>query len=92
MARSGAAPTTGSRSPGAAAAVAVAENGASLRVMEKLGMTLVRRFRLTADEIVQSDTYHAESVEVWDGDDASCLNLYRPQNPRLLGVSDELVE
>jgi len=26
------------------------------------------------------------------GDDASCLNLYRPQNPRLLGVSPELVE
>jgi len=25
------------------------------------------------------------------GDDASCLNLYRPQNPRLLGVSAELV-
>lgn len=26
------------------------------------------------------------------GDDASCLNLYRPQNPRLLGISPELVE
>ncbi len=26
------------------------------------------------------------------GDDASCLNLYRPQNPRLLGASPELVE
>ena len=25
------------------------------------------------------------------GDDASCLNLYRPQNPRLLGASPELV-
>jgi len=24
------------------------------------------------------------------GDDASCLNLYRPQNPRLVGVSGEL--
>jgi ABC-type antimicrobial peptide transport system permease subunit len=26
------------------------------------------------------------------GDDASCLNLYRPQSPQLLGVSEELVE
>ncbi|MBU91700.1 MAG: hypothetical protein CL475_04710 [Acidobacteria bacterium] len=26
------------------------------------------------------------------GDDASCLNLYQPQNPRLLGASPELVE
>ena len=25
------------------------------------------------------------------GDDASCLNLYQPRNPRVLGVSDELV-
>jgi len=45
------------------------ENRASRRVMEKLGMRLVRRFRITADEIARSDTYHAESVEVWDGDD-----------------------
>ena len=26
------------------------------------------------------------------GEDASCLNLYRPQTPRLLGASDELIE
>jgi hypothetical protein len=32
------------------------------------------------------------SLRSLDGDDASCLNLYRPQNPRLLGVSRELVE
>jgi ABC-type antimicrobial peptide transport system permease subunit len=25
------------------------------------------------------------------GDDASCLNLYRPQRPRLVGASDELI-
>jgi RimJ/RimL family protein N-acetyltransferase len=45
------------------------DNLASRRVMEKVGMTLVRRFRLTAKEIARSDTFHAESVEVWDGDD-----------------------
>ena len=45
------------------------ENRASRRVMEKLGMVLVRRFRLTAADLAQSDTHHAESLEVWDGDE-----------------------
>lgn len=49
------------------------ENLASQRVMEKLGMTLVRRFRLTPEEIAKGDTFHtgsdAEPVDVWDGDD-----------------------
>ena len=45
------------------------ENRASRRVMEKLGMALVRRFRLTAEDLAQSDTHHAESLEVWDGDE-----------------------
>jgi RimJ/RimL family protein N-acetyltransferase len=45
------------------------ENRASRRVMEKLGMRLVRRFRITPQEIARSDTYHAQSTEVWDGDD-----------------------
>ncbi|GJM42823.1 MAG: GNAT family acetyltransferase [Ardenticatenaceae bacterium] len=45
------------------------ENVASRRVMEKVGMTLVRRFRLTADDLASSDTFHTETVEVWDGDD-----------------------
>jgi RimJ/RimL family protein N-acetyltransferase len=44
-------------------------NRASRRVMEKLGMTLVRRFRPSAQDILQSDTYHATSAEVWEGDD-----------------------
>jgi RimJ/RimL family protein N-acetyltransferase len=44
-------------------------NLASRRVMEKLGMTLVRRFRITPEEVARSDTYHAPSLEVWDGDD-----------------------
>ena len=44
-------------------------NLASRRVMEKLGMTLVRRFRITAEDIARADTYHATSLEVWEGDD-----------------------
>jgi ABC-type antimicrobial peptide transport system permease subunit len=27
-----------------------------------------------------------------DGDDASCVNLYRPQRPRLIGAPDEFIE
>ena len=40
------------------------ENLASRRVMEKAGMVLVRRFRITPDDILSADTYHAASVEV----------------------------
>ncbi|MEW5977667.1 MAG: FtsX-like permease family protein [Acidobacteriota bacterium] len=32
------------------------------------------------------------SFRLRPGDDASCLNLYRPQNPRVLGVPDELIQ
>jgi RimJ/RimL family protein N-acetyltransferase len=45
------------------------DNLASLRVMEKAGMTLVRRFRLTPEEIEHADTFLTESLAVWDGDD-----------------------
>jgi RimJ/RimL family protein N-acetyltransferase len=45
------------------------DNLASRRVMEKLGMTLVRRFRILSEDLVQADTYHATSLEPWDGDD-----------------------
>ena len=31
------------------------------------------------------------SVRVKPGDDASCLNLYKPQQPRILGMPDELI-
>ena len=31
------------------------------------------------------------SLRVQAGDDASCLNLYRPRQPRILGVSDEFI-
>jgi len=45
------------------------DNLASRRVMEKVGMALTRRFRLTAAEIEGVDTYQSSSEEPWDGDD-----------------------
>jgi hypothetical protein len=33
-----------------------------------------------------------ETFRLRPGDDASCLNLYRPQNPRVLAVSGEFIE
>lgn len=45
------------------------DNLASRRVMEKLGMTLVRTFRMTPEELASHGTYHTDSPQVWDGDD-----------------------
>jgi RimJ/RimL family protein N-acetyltransferase len=45
------------------------DNLASRRVMEKVGMTLVRRFRLTPTDLAAAGTFQATDEEVWDGDD-----------------------
>ncbi|KAA3663627.1 MAG: N-acetyltransferase [Chloroflexi bacterium] len=45
------------------------DNLGSIRVMEKVGMTLVRRFRLTQSDLIKTDTHHVSSLELWDGDD-----------------------
>jgi RimJ/RimL family protein N-acetyltransferase len=45
------------------------DNLASRRVMEKVGMTLRRTFRLTPSDLDGIDTYHLESQDLWDGDD-----------------------
>jgi RimJ/RimL family protein N-acetyltransferase len=45
------------------------DNLASRRVMEKAGMTLTRRFRLTAADLDGVDTYQVSSQDLWDGDD-----------------------
>ncbi len=45
------------------------ENMASRRVMEKVGMILRRRFRLTPAELAAADTYQADEAVVWDGDE-----------------------
>jgi RimJ/RimL family protein N-acetyltransferase len=45
------------------------DNLASRRVMEKVGMTLVRSFRLTPSELARTETFEPSSLEMWDGDD-----------------------
>lgn len=50
-------------------AITYEENLASRRVLEKAGLTLIRRFRLTPADLLQSDTHYAASLELWDGDD-----------------------
>ncbi|MBN1399202.1 MAG: GNAT family N-acetyltransferase [Anaerolineae bacterium] len=45
------------------------DNLASRRVLEKLGLRLVRRFRLTVEELTEIDTFQAGSSEPWDGED-----------------------
>jgi RimJ/RimL family protein N-acetyltransferase len=45
------------------------DNLASRRVLEKLGLRLVRRFRITAEDLAAIDTFQAGSPEPWDGDD-----------------------
>ncbi len=45
------------------------ENQASRRVMEKLGMKLRRSFRITSQNLANTDTFHSTSTDVWDGDD-----------------------
>ncbi len=42
------------------------------------------------DEALQGVTI--TRFRVRPGDDASCLNLYQPRNPRILGVSDEFIK
>jgi RimJ/RimL family protein N-acetyltransferase len=44
-------------------------NRASRRVMEKLGMTLVRSYRLTPADLVAAGTFDSTEQEPWDGDD-----------------------
>ncbi|GAB4460535.1 MAG: GNAT family N-acetyltransferase [Armatimonadaceae bacterium] len=45
------------------------ENRASRRVLEKCGMTLVRRFRLTQKDMEGMETCHSDPGDLWDGDD-----------------------
>jgi RimJ/RimL family protein N-acetyltransferase len=46
------------------------DNRASRRVMEKAGMRLVRRYRMTPEALLAQDTYHhSTSLDLWDGDD-----------------------
>ncbi len=44
------------------------DNLASRRVMEKVGVTLVRTYRMTLEELQTQNTF-ASAEELWDGDD-----------------------
>jgi RimJ/RimL family protein N-acetyltransferase len=44
-------------------------NSASRRVMEKVGMTLVRRYRPTLEELTGETSNHFSADSVWDGDE-----------------------
>jgi RimJ/RimL family protein N-acetyltransferase len=57
--------------PGVERVVAKAyqDNLASRRVMEKLGMRLVRAFRITAEDLEHTGTFDVASNELWEGDD-----------------------
>lgn len=45
------------------------DNRASRRVMEKAGLSLVRTYRLTPEDLVVEGTNHSASLDLWDGDD-----------------------
>jgi RimJ/RimL family protein N-acetyltransferase len=66
-------------------------NLASRRVMEKAGLSLVRRFRFTRDDLLAQQTFDSASQiedEPWDGDDveyALCRDDWERQ------VADELL-
>jgi len=47
-------------------------------------------FSDAASERLANDQVY--SIRVFDGEDASCLNLYRPSQPRVLGVPTEFVK
>ena len=50
-------------------AVTYEHNMPSRRVMEKAGLTLIRTFHSSAEELQAEDTYDASSQEVWEGED-----------------------
>jgi len=45
------------------------DNLASRRVMEKVGMRLVRSYRLTPADLVAEGTFHSTSQDLWEGDE-----------------------
>ena len=44
-------------------------NQASRRVLEKVGMTIVRRFRFSPQDVARAATYKPTSFEPWEGDE-----------------------
>ncbi len=60
-------------------------NLASRRVMEKAGLTLVRRFRLTPADLSHSLTFEGTSQDIWEGDEVEYA-LLRADWERLEGI------
>ncbi|MEX0641875.1 MAG: ABC transporter permease [Pirellulales bacterium] len=57
--------------------------------------TLEGRLKLSAFKVEQSEALEAwriYSLRVATGEDASCLNMYRPTQPRVFGVPESLIE
>ena len=50
-------------------AVTYEENMASRRVLEKLGMALARRFRMTSDDMADVGTFHIEFPMTLEGEE-----------------------
>ncbi len=62
----------------------------SLPVFEDLNVTEVRKdHELTTPELRRAEFY---ACRVQPGDDASCLNLYKPLKPRVMGVPKKFIE
>ncbi len=62
---------------------------------QELSDALERRLgnqKAAQEQVAKLDGSHVESFRVHAGDDASCLNLYQPRKPRLLGVPQSLIE
>lgn len=45
------------------------DNMASQRVMGKIGMRLVRKYRITLEDLENADTFHVDAKDIWDGYD-----------------------
>jgi ABC-type antimicrobial peptide transport system permease subunit len=50
-----------------------------------------RNVNLGEDEIAVLDGVNFINLRVRPGDDASCLNLYQPRNPKIIGVPESLI-
>jgi ABC-type antimicrobial peptide transport system permease subunit len=82
------------------AAQAIASSGVGIplwpQALVALKVATVDAFALETKEALDTARTELEGVQFYPfrtrgGDDASCLNLYQPRRPRLLGVSTDLI-
>jgi predicted lysophospholipase L1 biosynthesis ABC-type transport system permease subunit len=78
------------RDSGAGGYTLIAE--AEVPVHQELGLAGGRaELGLTAEQSAALEGLEIQPLRYLPGDDASCLNLYRPEQPRLLGVPPQMV-